>query len=412
MDIENLQKELNKCVKCGRCLAECPTYAVTRKEGLSARGKLALLGAELAGEADLARRMKDLLSHCLQCGACSEGCASDVHADELILGGRFLAVKDRGLTGIQGLVARDVMKRGPLTRTALKSRKLFLKNVPPESGLHFRFPVPGLDSKRWLPPLAERSFLDDFHPDRESLGKGPRVALFVGCVANYLRPETARTAMNILEAAGARVHVPLAQVCCGKPAYGAGDMETALNLSGKNLSVFNPDEFDYLVVFCATCSEQLKGYHRLEGLDVTGEWTEKIRDFSQFLIDDLDWRPEPDQAARLRVFYHDPCHLRRKQGIFMEPRALIESLPGVELVGQDLPPSCCGYGGLFNLMHYDLSREIFKTRIEGLLQFKPDAIVTACSGCLLQFEDNIRKLGLGLKVLSLTELIASRTPAG
>ncbi len=218
--------------------------------------------------------------------------------------------------------------------------------------------------------------------------------------------------MNILRAAGARVHVPLAQVCCGKPAHGAGDMETAFSLAVKNLTVFNPDEFDYLVAFCATCSEQLKGYHRLEGLDIRGGWTEKIRDFSQFLIDDLDWRPETDQAARLRVFYHDPCHLRRKQGIFMEPRALIEALPGVELVGQDLPPSCCGYGGLFNLWHYDLSREIFKTRIEELIRFKPDAIVTSCSGCLLQFEDNIRKLGLGLKVLSLTELIASRFAVG
>jgi glycolate oxidase iron-sulfur subunit len=443
LNIQELKNELSKCVKCGRCLAECPTYTITRREGLSARGKLALLEAELAGEADLARRMKDLLSHCLQCGACGEGCASDVHADELIQAGRALAVKDRGLAGMQGLLARDLMKRGPLTRTALKGRKLFLKNVPPESGLHFRFPLPGLDPERWLPSLAPRPFLDNLPPKHESSAKGPRVALFAGCVANYLHPDTARAAVSVLEAAGARVHVPSAQVCCGKPAFGAGDTETASDLAQKNLAAFNPDEYDYLVAFCATCSEQLKGYHRLEGIEARDEWTDRVKDFSEFLVlmnypaashevstgkirskgeasfgeltpngglNGLDWRPETGEGEPVRVFYHDPCHLRRKQNIFEEPRSLLRSLPGVELVGEDLPPACCGYGGLFNLWHYDLSREIFKKRAETFIPLEPDVIVTSCSGCLLQFEDNIHRLGLRQKVSSLAEFIASRVP--
>lgn len=412
MNIQEIQNELSKCVKCGRCLAACPTYTVTRREGLSARGKLALLEFELGGEADLARRMKDLLSHCLQCGACAEVCASDVHADELIQVGRALAVQDRGLADIQRLLARDVMKRGPLTRTAIKSRKLFLKNVPPESGLHFRFPLPGLDPERWLPPLAPRPFLDNLPPAHESPGKGPRVALFVGCVSNYLHPDTARAAVSILEAAGARVYIPPSQVCCGKPAFGAGDMETAASLAQKNIAAFNPDEYDYLVAFCATCSEQLKGYHRLEGVEVKGGWTDRIRAFSEFLVllSDLNLQSEAEKEEPIRVFYHDPCHLRRKQGIYKEPRALLKALPGVELVGEDLPPACCGYGGLFNLWHYDLSREIFKKRAETFIPLDPDVIVTSCSGCLLQFEDNIHRLGLRQKVSSLAEFIASQVP--
>jgi len=410
LDIQEVIHELSKCVKCGRCLAECPTYLATKREGLSARGKLALLEAEVSGEADLARRMKDLLSHCLQCGACAEGCASGVHADELIQAGRALAVQDRGIAGIQGLLARDVMKRGPLTRTAIRSRKLFLKNVPPESGLHFRFPLPGLDPDRWLPSLAPRPFLDNIPAAHESSGKGPRVALFAGCVANYLHPDTARAAVSILEAAGAQVHIPRIQVCCGKPAFGAGDMETAVSLARKNLAAFNPNEYDYLVAFCATCSEQLKSYHLLEGIEAPGTWKYRIRDLSEFLVflDDLNTGPEAGEEKPVRVFYHDPCHLRRKQGIYKEPRILLKSLPGVELVGEDLPPACCGYGGLFNLWHYDLSREIFQKRVDAFIPLDPDVIVTSCSGCLLQFEDNIHRLGLRQKISSLAEFIASR----
>jgi len=411
---QELEEALEKCVRCGRCLANCPIYKITGREGSSARGKLALLTAELRGEADLAGRMKDLLSLCLLCGACNEDCANEVMADELIQAGRTLALKGRGLPAVKRLLAKDLMSRGALTRAALSSRSLLLKNVPPESGLHFRFPLPGMDPDRWLPPLAPQPFLDTHSHSQthESSGDGPRVALFVGCVSNFLRPASAQAAVRILEAAGARVIIPPDQVCCGKPASGAGDAKTALYLARKNLAAFDPAQYDFLVAFCATCSEQLKRYPYLEGLEVSESWASRVRDMNELLVKDLDWRPEPGHSmaedAPLRVFYHDPCHLRRKQGLFEEPRALIQSLPGVELVGADQPLVCCGYGGLFNLWHYPLSQDIFFQRMESITPFEPDAIVTACSGCLLQFEDGIRRLGLETRILSLVELMASR----
>lgn len=412
MTLAELKTALDQCVRCGRCLGACPVYRLTGWEGSAARGKLALLQAELSGEADLGRRMKDLLSHCLLCGACAEVCAGGVRADDLIEAGRALALKGGGLERLKSMLARDLMTRGPVYKGLSMTRPLLLKDVPPESGLHFRFPIPGLDETRWLPRLAPRPFLSGPPHTRPQKGSGPRVALFVGCVSNFMRPESARAAVRLLESAGAEVIVPLKQVCCGKPAAGAGDVEAARFAARKNLAVFDPAEFDYLTAFCATCSEQLKAYARTPGLEPGSNWAGRVRDFNDLLVNVLNWRPSagtgPDRAGPLRVFYHDPCHLRRKQGIFEEPRALIQALPGVQLVGADEPPVCCGYGGVFNLWHYPLSRELFNLRAETIIPYRPEAIVTTCSGCLLQFEDNVRRLDQPFAVSSLVELLAAR----
>jgi glycolate oxidase iron-sulfur subunit len=304
---------------------------------------------------------------------------------------------------------RDLLSRGPIAQSLWKGKDLFLKNVPLESGLHFRFPVPGLDKNRWLPQPAARPFLDEPERKTRSETSGPRVALFIGCVSNFLRPETARAAVRVLEAAGAQVVIPRDQVCCGKPAAGAGDQETAAYLAQKNLAALDTTQFDYLTTFCATCTEQLKHYDRIIGNEA-GHLSGKVKDLSELLVHVLNWGPEtaaghPDP---LRVFYHDPCHLRRKQGIFREPRQLLQALPGVQTPGADDPPVCCGYGGLFNLWQYPLSQDLFRVRLENILSHQPDLVVTSCSGCWLQFEDQLRAAGNPFPVLPLVELLAER----
>jgi len=375
-----------------------------------ARGKISLLKARLAGEEALENLMGGLLSHCLLCGACSEGCSSGAKGDELILAGRSLALKTGGLGKIRELLARDLLGRGPLVRVLWQSRSLFLKDVPPESGLHFRFPVASLLGDRWLPSPAAKPFLHSFK-EPSAPRKGPRVALFVGCVANYLRPQSAAAAVRLLEDAGAQVVVPLSQVCCGKPAAGAGDENTARFLAARNLRFFPEEDFDFIVPFCSSCSGQLKEYGGLLGTDEAVRFSGKVVELSHLLASELNWRPHScggDDDKELRVFYHDPCHLRRKQGVYREPRQLLSNLPGVKLVGEDAAPVCCGHGGLFNLWHYDLSQAIFRDRAESLDPYKPDLVVTPCSGCWLQFEDGLRRLGLPIKAKPLVELLAEK----
>lgn len=415
MTRDQLLKAVKECVRCGRCLSVCPVYNQSGWEGAVTRGKLALLQADLDGQVDLSTRMKDLLSHCLLCGACAEGCASGVKGDELIQAGRALAVKGGGLTRWQSFLARDLLGRGLGSQILWQTRNVFLKKVSPESGLHFRFPVPILGEGRWLPPLADQPFLNK--PPATNLPQptragGPRVALFVGCVANYLRPATAEAAIKLLTRAGARVIIPESQVCCGKPAAGAGDPDTAVFLARRNLEAFSSKDFDYLVTSCATCSSHLKEYPHLDGLDHPERLSNRVRDLSDLLVNVLGWKPEPTKgwvgSAPWRVFYHDPCHLRRKQGIQAEPRTLISAIPAVELVGEKAAPVCCGYGGIFNLWHYQLSQDLFRARAETIDPHSPNLVVTSCSGCWLQFSDGLHGLGRPYGVKPLAELLAER----
>jgi glycolate oxidase iron-sulfur subunit len=93
----------------------------------------------------------------------------------------------------------------------------------------------------------------------------------------------------------------------------------------------------------------------------------------------------------LRVAYHDPCHLRIGQGITEAPRRLLEAFPNVEFIEAPHPGQCCGHGGDFNLSHFDLSVKILDRRMEDFLKVEPDAIVTGCTGCLLQFEEGVSR---------------------
>jgi glycolate oxidase iron-sulfur subunit len=214
----------------------------------------------------------------------------------------------------------------------------------------------------------------------------------------------------VLEQAGARVVVPPDQVCCGKPVSGAGDRITDRALKARNLAAFKPTGADFIVTFCATCSEHLKAYGEEKNSDEALAFSSRVRDFSEFIVDDLKGRPEfvNKDKKRQRIFYHDPCHLRRKQHIVDQPRALIESMDNVDLVGGNEPPVCCGYGGIFNLWHYDLSLDLFDQRAETIRPYEPDLVATSCSGCWLQLSDGFQKKP-GPKVVPLVELLAQQT---
>ncbi|MHB8922936.1 MAG: heterodisulfide reductase-related iron-sulfur binding cluster [Thermoleophilia bacterium] len=88
----------------------------------------------------------------------------------------------------------------------------------------------------------------------------------------------------------------------------------------------------------------------------------KVRELHQFLatnpIDTDLMRDTSDSGAPTLVTWHDPCHMRYRLGKTSGPREIIARLPGVEYVESGQEQSCCGGGGLFGLMHYDLAQSI------------------------------------------------------
>ncbi len=91
--------------------------------------------------------------------------------------------------------------------------------------------------------------------------------------------------------------------------------------------------------------------------------------------------------------------------IFQEPRKLLKSIPGVELVEMKQPNRCCGMAGSFNMVYYDLSRKILRHKLDDIEATGADAVVTNCMGCLIQLKDGIHQRKMKTKALHLTEIL-------
>ncbi|MDY6951914.1 MAG: (Fe-S)-binding protein [Thermodesulfobacteriota bacterium] len=408
--------DLDKCIRCGRCMSVCPVYQTTFKEGDVARGRLALLESVQEGSTGWSERFEEILSRCLLCGACAENCASKVEANRIFQQARqclFQATKDwRSTNAMVKSLRKGELPGKVLLKGGALLQGLLCTKIPQSSGLHLRFPLSFFTERRVVPALAWNPFLKTLGPESADKGKGLRVGFFVGCGANYLFPGAAWALVRILRQMGATVVVPKDQVCCGLPAHVAGDKETAQALARKNIEAFQASELDAVLTVCASCGAHLKNLGDLFEGDVLDKvaaqkLAEKHQDAMAFLVEKLGLEARlealpstcgPQSKPRYRVAYHDPCHLRIGQGITEAPRRLMKALPGVELLEAPHPGRCCGHGGDFNLSHFELSLKILNRRMEDFQRVEPDAIVTGCTGCLLQLAEGVSRKGLEQEV--------------
>jgi glycolate oxidase iron-sulfur subunit len=242
--------------------------------------------------------------------------------------------------------------------------------------------------------------------------KGPRVlkaAYFTGCMADWAFQSSGLGVINVLTSYGAEVTLIKDEVCCGAPAYFAGDFESAKTSAEKNLRAFAGGGFDYIVTSCATCGSVLKEiYPLLIGKTATDGFSEKVVDFQKLLLDRL--KPKTVAAARegkkIKVTYHDPCHLSRGMKITKEPRELLKNLPGVEFVEMAEADSCCGGGGTFNAKSYADSMAIGERKARNIAASGAEIVVTECPSCQMQLMDLTARHCPNVRVMQTSELLS------
>ncbi len=411
---ETLLREIaQKCVRCGICQSVCPVFAEVHKESAVARGKVSLIRKLLAGELRWSDRLTIYVLQCLGCGACSENCPNGVRADELILAARALMVEEKGLSLPKWVFFRTLLRSPFLLRRLLGAGSLLsgflFKRIPEESGLRLRFALPYLGRERWIPPIASPFFFDRI--DEKVTPEGRRGAgLFVGCTIQYLFPWIGEETLRLLGRAGYRTDVPRAQACCGLPAFGSGDLETARALALRNVEAFENVSAERILVPCGSCYYFLKeGYPRLFPNDARVKaFSEKVTEPSLFFDPRTlaqSGKGASEGRSKIRLTYHDPCHLRRGMKIYQEPRRLLQALPGVELVEMKQPNRCCDMAGSFNLVYYDLSRRILEKKVRDIEGTKADGVVTSCMGCLIQLKDGLSGTKGGTKAFHLMEVL-------
>ena len=408
---------IDTCVHCGFCLPTCPTYLLWGEEMDSPRGRIYLMKAGVEGRADLTPALVTPIDNCLGCLACVTACPSGVQYGPLIERTRARIeqryprpIGDRAFRAmLMALVPYPARMRWALAPLALAGNilKRLARALPAgrRDGLWRRL----VAMLELAPPVSFDGMRQRVPAVTPAAGaERRRVALLTGCVQRLSFAHVNQATARVLAAEGCRVEAPEAQGCCGALPLHAGHIEQARQLARHNIEVFERLSVDCIAVNAAGCGSAMKEYgelfeHDPVWADRARAFAAKVRDVSEVLTA-LGPRA-PRQPIRARVVYHDACHLAHGQGVRAEPRALLQAIPGIELVTPAEPDICCGSAGIYNLVTPGPAADLGLRKVRNLAAASPDMIATANPGCTLQIAAAARRIGHDWPVFHPIELV-------
>ena len=229
-----------------------------------------------------------------------------------------------------------------------------------------------------------------------ALANNPRIALFVTCLVDLMRPEIGFATIKLLEHAGCEVVVPPDQTCCGQPAYNSGDRRSAHRLAERVLEQL--EGYDYVVIPSGSCAGMIKVHYADLFSDDPGlkhrlvDLGPRIYELSDFLANVMQLENEPGKLSAA-VTYHDSCNGLRELGVCAQPRQLLKLIPGVEVREMKDARACCGFGGTFSLKYGAISSAIVDEKIGNIQATSAQAVVLGDLGCILNIEGRLRRLG-------------------
>jgi L-lactate dehydrogenase complex protein LldE len=229
-----------------------------------------------------------------------------------------------------------------------------------------------------------------------ALPNKPRIALFVTCLVDLMRPEIGFAAIKLLEHAGCEVVVPPDQTCCGQPAYNSGDRRSAHRLAERVLEQL--EGYDYVVIPSGSCAGMIKVHYADLFSDDPGlkhrlvDLGPRIYELSDFLANVMQIEGVPGKLSAA-VTYHDSCSGLRELGVCAQPRQLLKLMPGVEVREMKDARACCGFGGTFSLKYGAVSSAIVDEKIGNIQATSAQAVVLGDLGCILNIEGRLRRLG-------------------
>jgi len=395
---------VSDCVHCGFCLPTCPTYALWGEEMDSPRGRIYLMKLGNQGAVPLDDVYAQHFDACLGCMACVTACPSGVKYDQLIEAVRPQLERnyrrrpaDRAFRELVfALFPYPGRLRVAAVLGALYSRVDGHRRLE-RAGLLRRLPPRLRAVEALMPPARLRDLAT--RPPRYVPARGPaqgiarrRVGMLTGCVQRVLFSGVNAATIRVLSAEGCDVVIPRSQRCCGALSEHAGREPEALARARRLIDTFEGTGVDTIVVNVAGCGSTMKEYGRLLRDDPkyagrAAAFASKVRDVSELLA---SLEPTaPRHPIRARLAYHDACHLGHSQGVRAQPRAVLRSIPGLQVI--DIPEAeiCCGSAGIYNMVMPEAGEQLGQRKIANVMAVAPDALATANPGCLLQIRRHL-----------------------
>jgi L-lactate dehydrogenase complex protein LldE len=249
-----------------------------------------------------------------------------------------------------------------------------------------------------------------------------RASLFVTCIIDQFYPEVGESAVRVLRRLGVDLDFPRAQTCCGQPAFNSGFWSEAKPLAKRFLRQFQGDR--YIVVPSGSCASMLRVFYpellhdEPQLLRQAYAIAPRVFELSEFIVDALGVtdiaKPEeaglkPAPTTARKVTYHEACHLKRELGVVTQPRTLIGSLPGVELVEMEQAEVCCGFGGTFSVKYPEISGAMLQDKIDNIRKSGADTLVACDSSCLMHMAGGMDKQRVSVRPMHLAQLLDEAT---
>lgn len=235
-----------------------------------------------------------------------------------------------------------------------------------------------------------------------------RVGLLATCLVDLMRPSVGFAAVKLLEDAGCVVDVP-SQTCCGQPAYNSGDRSTTRKLAAQVIQAFHG--FDYVVVPSGSCGGMvIKHYPELFANDPNllpeaEALAERTYELVSFLTDVMGVTAV-QATFDGTVTYHDSCSGLRELGIREQPRRLLRTVRGLDLIEMTDPDVCCGFGGTFAVKYGELSNAIVERKADRIVESGARTIVAGDLGCLMNMAGKLSRRGSPTEVRHVAEVLA------
>lgn len=242
----------------------------------------------------------------------------------------------------------------------------------------------------------------------------PNVGLFVTCLVDLFRPSVGFATVKLLEDAGCTVDAPMAQTCCGQPAYNSGDRADTRAIAEQTIAAF--EHFDYVVAPSGSCAGMLrKHYPALFRGDPAWEaraasFSGKVHELTSFLVDVLGVTSVEAQSAGTAT-YHDSCSGLRELGVQKQPRSLLSSVAGLEMKEMAEADVCCGFGGTFCVKYSDISNAIVEKKASNIAAADADMLLAGDLGCLMNIAGKLKRQGSHTEVRHVAEVLAGMTDA-
>jgi glycolate oxidase iron-sulfur subunit len=403
------------CVHCGFCLPTCPTYVLWGEEMDSPRGRIVLMDQGLQEGSLMSDARVAHFDRCLGCMACVTACPSGVQYDRLIETTRPQVERNYERSRSERAFRRAVFALfthpGRLRAAApalLAAQRLRLDRLVPNKMTRLR------SMAALAPPVSMRSL--GSKPPETTPAVGPRrarVGLLQGCIQRVFFPDVNDATRRVLAGEGFEVVARREPRCCGALMMHSGEEPGAIELAKQTIAAF--DDCDVVAVNAAGCGSAMKDYRHL--LDDDPQWAGRAEEFSGKVKDvhELLGSEEsraPRRPIEMRVAYHDACHLAHAQRVRTEPRRLLQSIPGLELLEPKEWEICCGSAGIYNLLEPEAAAELGRRKVGNLLATDPEAVAAGNPGCVLQIAAYLRAAGQPLPVYHPMQLLAMSIDVG